>query len=243
VLLRILREIFSGAPRAAKPEPVASDNPLLDWFSKHDGRYVYKWRHYFDIYHRHFARYRGRSPVVLEIGVFHGGSLDMWRDYFGAGCRLYGVDIEPRCRMFETGGTKIFIGDQADRGFLQQLRREIPRVDILIDDGGHTMQQQITTFEELFPHVADDGVYLCEDLHTSYWDEFGGGYLKPGSFIEFSKLLVDQLNAWHSADAVRFQSSDFTRTAGGMHFYDSVLVIDRKIVTQPRLMKAGKPSF
>jgi len=242
MLLRVLREIFSGGARAGKSRS-ASDNPLADWFSKHDGRLVYKWSHYLDIYHRHFARFRGRSPVVLEIGVFHGGSLDMWREYFGPGCRLYGVDIDPRCRMFETEGTRIFIGDQADRGFLAQLRKEVPRVDILIDDGGHRMDQQIATFEELFAHVADDGVYLCEDLHTSYWGEFGGGYRRDGSFIEYSKLLVDQLNAWHSTDPACLQPGDFTRTAGGMHYYDSVLVIDKKIVAPPRQVAAGTHSY
>src|SRR5690606_35085902 len=156
---------------------------------------------------------RNKAPVVLEIGVFHGGSLDMWRDYFGPGCRLYGVDIDSRCRMFEADDTKIFIGDQADRDFLRPLRREVPRVDILIDDGGHFMQQQIATFEELFPHVADDGIYLCEDLHTSYWTEFGGGYRREGSFIEYSKTLIDQLNAGYSTDPLHFQANEFTRTA------------------------------
>lgn len=238
MLFRILKDIFRTRPRTE-----ASANPLVDWFSRHNGRYISKWRHYFDIYHRHFARYRGRSPVVVEIGVFHGGSLDMWRDYFGKGCKLYGVDIDPRCRMFEAEDTQIFIGDQGDRDFLRRLRRDIPRVDILIDDGGHTMQQQIATFEELFPHVADDGVYLCEDLHTSYWAQFGGGYRAEGSFIEFSKKLVDELNAWHSVEPLQFQMSEFTRTANALHFYDSVLVVEKTIVTPPHPITAGEPSY
>ena len=243
MLLRILREIFPG-PGRLKAEPAVSiRNPLRDWFARHDGRRVNRWDHYLDIYHRHFARFRGRSPVVLEIGVHYGGSLDMWRDYFGPGCRLFGVDVIPQCQAFETEGTRIFIGSQSDRSFLARLRKEVPRMDILIDDGGHTMEQQITTFEELFPHLADDGVYLCEDLHTSYWEEFGGGYRKSDTFIEYTKALVDHLHAWHSREPARFKMSDFTRTAGGMHFYDSVLVIDKKIVTSPRQITAGKPSL
>lgn len=239
MLFRVLKEMFSPAPA----RPAASDNPLADWFARHEGRLVVKWSHYLDIYHRHFARYRGRAPVVLEIGVYHGGSLQMWRDYFGPDCRLYGVDIEPRCKAFEDAQTKIVIGDQADRGFLARLRAEVPRVDVLIDDGGHTMAQQIATFEELFPHVADDGVYLCEDLHTSYWGKFGGGYRREGTFIEYSKGLVDQLNAWHSIEPGLFQESDFTGTAHGLYYYDSVLVIEKQRRRLPRKIRAGEPSF
>lgn len=238
MLLRVLRGMISPVRVAA-----AETNPLADWFGRHHGRLVTKWSHYLDIYHRHFARYRGRAPVVVEIGLFHGGSLQMWRDYFGPDCRLYGVDIDPRCGAFEDPRTKILIGDQADRAFLARLRAEVPRIDILIDDGGHTMEQQIATFEELFPHVADDGVYLCEDLHTSYWNRFGGGYRREGSFIEYSKSLVDQLNARYSEEPGRFGESEFTRTAHGMHYYDSVLVIEKQAGTPPRKIQVGTPSF
>jgi hypothetical protein len=68
----------------------------------------------------------------------------------------------------------------------------------LIDDGGHTMKQQINTFEEFFTSIAENGVYLCEDVHTSYWSKYGGGYKKSGTFIEYSKNFIDYINAWHS---------------------------------------------
>ena len=238
----MLKEALSG--QTSKRATVGPDeNPLVGWYAAHSGRRVYKLSGYLEIYHRHFARYRGRSPVVLEIGVSYGGSLEMWRDYFGPGCRLYGVDIDPRCKAFEDGTTTILIGDQAERAFLGRLRAELPRLDILIDDGGHMMEQQIATFEELYPHVADDGVYLCEDLHTSYWDEFGGGYRKDSSFIEFSKDLIDQLNAWHWKRGQESAVNDFTRTAHSMHYYDSVLVIEKRRMQRPAAIEAGEPSF
>jgi hypothetical protein len=176
----------------------------------------------------------------MEIGVFLGGSLQMWHDYFGPGCRVYAVDIDTRCKAFEDERTRIFIGDQADRKFLAQLRREVPRVDILIDDGGHTMNQQVTAFEELFQHVADRGIYLCEDLHTSYWEEFGGSYREPASYIEFSKTLIDQLNAWHSREPEWLKVDDFTRTACSMHYYDSVLVIEKRPMAPPSKIRSGR---
>ena len=239
MLIRVLKDAFFGR-RPAPAAAAENENPLAVWCARHAGRPLYKWLHYLEIYHRHFERYRGAAPVVLEIGVFDGGSLQMWRDYFGPGCRLYGVDVDERCKAYADGDTKILIGDQADRGFLARLRRELPRIDILIDDGGHRMDQQIPTFEELYPHVADDGIYLCEDLHTSYVKSFGGGFRDPGTFIEFSKRLVDQLNAWHSEGPSEFAVDDFTRTAFAMHYYDSVLVIEKRPLRKPVRVTAGR---
>jgi len=175
----------------------AAANPLEAWFNVNRGPLVNKWLHYFDIYDRHFARFRERPVTMLEIGVYHGGSLAMWQSYFHPDSRFIGVDINPRARRFAGGNVEIDIGDQSDRNFLRALRGRLGSVDILLDDGGHSMNQQITTFEELYGLVAPDGVYMVEDVHTSYWPEFGGGLRSSASFIEFSKRLVDELHAWH----------------------------------------------
>ncbi|CAN5713556.1 hypothetical protein BH11VER1_BH11VER1_26480 [soil metagenome] len=207
------------------PQPRAA-NPLWNLFSTHEGPLIHKWHHYFDIYHQHFARYRNTNVRVLEFGISHGGSLQMWRDYFGPLARIIGVDINPECLMHATGSVEVFIGDQEDRTFLQELRNKVGEVDIIIEDGGHTMAQQLATFEVMFDAVAPDGVYLTEDLHTSYWSEYGGGWEAPGTFIEFSKTLIDRLNAWHSRDS-GLGADTFTKAVSGMHFYDSVLVIEK----------------
>ncbi len=243
-LSRILRQAFSASGAVQPPvEQEERGNPLERWYFNHSGRLITKWPHYFDIYHRHFARYRGECPVVLEIGVQHGGSIEMWHDYFGAGCKYFGVDINPQCKMFEDEGTTILIGDQADRSFLARLRDEVPRVDILIDDGGHMMQQQIATFEALYPHVAGDGVYLCEDMHTSYWKAFGGGYRKPTSFVEYTKDYIDQMNAWYSQQRDVLDANDFTRSTHAMHYYNSILVIEKRPTDLPKNTSRGRPSF
>ena len=91
------------------------------------------------------------------------------------------MDIDSRCKAFEEDGIEIFIGSQEDREFWRKLKTKIPKVDILIDDGGHTMRQQIVTFEEMFDFVKDGGVYLCEDLHTSYWKSYGGYNARGGA--------------------------------------------------------------
>ena len=217
-------------------------NPLEQYFRANEKRLIHKWMHYFDIYHRHFARFRGRRIVVLEFGVSYGGSLQMWRNYFGRKARIYGVDINPRCKQFEGRRIKIFIGDQEDREFLRSIAEKIGPIDVLIEDGGHTMGQQIATFEELYPKVKEDGVFLIEDLHTSYWKKFGGGFRRPGTFIEYAKNLVDQLNAWHSREP-DFAIDEFTRTTRSMHFYDSIIVFEKERVEKPHAEKTGTGKF
>lgn len=218
-------------------------NDLEQFFKRNTGPLIHKWMHYFEIYDRHFARFRAQSPVVVEFGVSQGGSLEMWKDYFGPGVRLYGVDINPECKRFERDGVRIFIGDQSDRAFLRSIAKEVPRIDVLIEDGGHMMDQQIATFEELFAVVQPDGVYLCEDLHTSYWRHWGGGYKKRGSFIEYSKNWIDAIHAWHSHEPARLQVSDLTKSAHSLHFYDSVVVIEKRPMQPPHDEATGQRAF
>jgi cephalosporin hydroxylase len=218
------------------------DNPLEKYFRSNKKRLINKWLHYFDIYHRHFERFRGKPITVVEFGVSQGGSLQMWRSYFGRKARIYGVDIDPRCADLGGRRTKVFIGDQADREFLRSIAAEVGPIDVLIDDGGHRMRQQIATFEELYPHVKEGGVFLVEDMHTSYWKGFGGGYRRPGTFMEYAKGLTDQLNAWHSRED-GFEVDEFTRTTKSMHFYDSIVVFEKGAVAKPTAEKTGQRQF
>jgi hypothetical protein len=219
-------------------------NRLEKYFYRGKGRLVYKWVHYLPIYDQHFKRYRRKRVTIVEFGVFHGGSLQMWKNYFGRKARIIGVDFNPRCKELEEKQIEVFIGDQADRKFLRKLREEIGPIDIIIDDGGHTMKQQITTFKEMWPGVKDGGIYVVEDLHTSYAKMYGGGYLKKGTFIEFAKHLMDQLNAWHApkADRQRFKMDVYTKTIKAMHVYSSMIVFDKGTVVRPHDEQHGTPS-
>ncbi len=248
----MLRRVLSDLIRSMTSGPVAPSsrvaqeqaiNPFSEFFFNHRGRLIHKWHGYFEIYHQHFARFRGRSPVVVEVGVFHGGSLQMWRDYFGPGARIFGIDIDPRCKAFEDEATAILIGDQSDRRFLAEVRERVPQIDILIDDGGHLMGQQIATFEELYPHIQPHGIYLCEDIHTSFLSDWGGGYRREGTFLEYSKALIDRLYGWYSQEPSRFNIDELTRTTYALHFYDSVLVIEKRPMAPPQQSTTGIPSF
>ena len=104
-------------------------------------------------------------PSLLEIGIYSGGSLEMWRNYFGAGCEVYGIDVQEACKVYASDGKRIFIGDEADHEFWRQFRKQVPSLDIVIDDGGHRPEQQIVTLEETLPYLRPGGVYVCEDIH------------------------------------------------------------------------------
>jgi hypothetical protein len=214
-------------------------NDLERYVRDNQGRLIDKWWHYLEVYDRHFARFRGTDVHVVEFGVFQGGSLQMWKQYFGPRARIFGVDVNPRCKDLEEHQVEVLIGDQDDRQFLRSVAATIPRIDILIDDGGHRMQQQINTFEELFPHIQPDGVYLCEDLHTSYWPAWDGGYRRAGTFVQYSKDLIDALNAWHVGNSRRLGVSAFTRSAHSLHFYDSMLVIEKRAMPEPTRVRTG----
>jgi hypothetical protein len=102
------------------------------------------------------------------------------------------------------------------------------------------MEQQITTFEALYPHVSPNGLYVCEDTHTSYWKRYGGRFRGKHTFIEYSKNFIDALHAWHFEDAPKGGVSEFTKSTFGLHFYDSMLVIEKRPITQPVMRQVGQ---
>jgi hypothetical protein len=215
-------------------------NDLEKFFFEGNHRLIHKWKHYFEIYDKHFSRMRGKKINILEIGISHGGSLEMWNDYFQGNATIYAVDINPECKKFENEYSKIFIGSQEDKKFLNHLHDILPPLDILIDDGGHTMKQQITTFEFLFDKVNEDGIYLCEDIHTSYFKNFGGGFRKKKTFIEYSKQFIDRIHAWHTN---KLPVDDFTRSVHSIHYYESVIIIEKRPINPPTDVKSGIPSI
>ncbi len=217
-------------------------NELEQYFEKNDKRLINKYQHYFDVYDRHFSKYKGQEITIVEIGVFQGGSLQMWRSYFGPKAKIWGIDIDPRCKLLEEENTNIIIGSQEDESFLESIYDITGPIDILIDDGGHTQKQQITTFNILFDKIKDNGVYLCEDVHTSYWLSYGGGHKRKGTFVEFAKNLIDKLNAFHSEEN-NLQVDRFTKTARSIHYYDSIVVIEKGIITKPTSKMTGEYSF
>lgn len=213
-------------------------------FEKH--RRTQKSVHYFPVYEKWFSPYRGKDIVFVEVGVWNGGSVQMWKNYFGKDAKIIGVDIDPRCKQFEDEQISIEIGNQEDPNFWAAFKEKYPRVDILLDDGGHMMNQQIVTFREIFPHIQDGGLYICEDCGTSYRENFGGGLKREGTFIEFAKNLVDEINAFANnrnpshEPPITYNSLNM----GGIHFYTYMVVVEKyRIPFNTFELILGEPSF
>ncbi len=153
------------------------------------------------------------------------------------------MDINPECKKFEEKNTTVYIGSQEDKTFLSELKSKVPAVDILIDDGGHTMKQQITTFEVLFDHVKDGGLYICEDTHTSYWEDYYGGYKKKSTFIEYAKNFIDDLHGWHYETGGKPHINNITKNVKGVHFYDSMVILEKQTMQPPSNTFKGKETL
>jgi len=203
---------------------VEEENPLLAYFDAHvEGNGIWKWRHYFDIYHRHFKKFVGREVHIMEVGIYSGGSLTMWKKYFGPGCKVYGVDIEEACLSYQDDNTKVFIGDQADRGFWARVREAVPSLDILIDDGGHHPEQQRITLEEILPHLRAGGVYLCEDIHGQ--NHLFASYLQ-GLASNFNTM--NWTNPPENVNGLCTKTNSFQKSIHGVHFYPYAAVIEKR---------------
>ena len=218
-------------------------NELRNYFEHNEKRLINKFDHYFDVYDRYFSQFKNKKITIVEIGVYQGGSLQMWRQYFGKEATIWGIDIDPRCKSLEEENTHILIGSQEDPQFLRSIIDKIGPIDVLIDDGGHTQNQQIVSFQELYQHVnTDGGIYLCEDVHTSYMNIYGGGHERKNTFIEYSKSFIDQLNA-HYSEQSSLKVDAITKTTNSIHYYDSIVVFEKKRMIHPSSSMTGAWSF
>lgn len=210
------------------PEQVVPSNRMEEFYFKNSHRVMNKWWHYFEIYHTFFDKYVGTDVKILEIGVFKGGSMQMWKEYFGEKATIVGVDIDERCKAFEEGNVHICIGSQGDKEFLQKVSEQWGPFDIILDDGSHIMEHQIITYETMFPLLKDGGVFVCEDCHTSYIPVFGGSYKGKDTFIEYSKNFIDCVNSQHISDDEMEKIPKYAENIKACHYYDSVVVVEKK---------------
>lgn len=134
-------------------------------------RHKYKNLSYLDIYERYFEKIRDKVKCFVEIGVLNGASVEMWSRYF-PNATIYGIDINPECKKYETDKIKIIIGDQNNDNFLLELKNLLPDIDILLDDGSHITSHQIKTYNHLYCKIKENGFYVIEDLRNSYEEFF-----------------------------------------------------------------------
>lgn len=185
-------------------------------------------------YEIYLENYRDFEFNFLEIGVYDGASVKMWKEYFPK-ATIVALDIDPRCKEYEEDGIEIHIGDQTDKTFLNGIVEKYSHFEIILDDGGHSWKQQIVSFETLFPQLTPGGIYFVEDMHTSYrpksiWDDY------PTTGMEYFKRHVDSVNL-HGKSFCGYKEignqplTYFEKTIDYIHFYKSMVAIGKREVS------------
>lgn len=167
----------------------------LDVFESYEASPYLSLKHssYFQVYEELLSKYKNQKITFVEIGVLNGGSLFMWRDFLGPEVRIIGIDLNPLAKKWEKDGFEIYIGSQSDEKFWDHFFATVGDVDVILDDGGHTNEQQIITANRCIPHIKNSGLLIVEDTHASYMKPFGNP--SKYSFINYSKRLMDSINA------------------------------------------------
>jgi len=173
---------------------------------------------YFEVYDELFSKYRNKKITFVEIGILGGGSLFMWRNFFGPKARIIGIDLNPNARKWTRYGFEIFIGDQSDIYFWKKFKKKVGKVDIILDDGGHRYIDQITSIECNLNNIKHNGLIVVEDTHTSYMNGFGN---KKYSLINYVKSKIDKIN--HKSH--RLKNTIPQENIWSIKFYESVVAI------------------
>ena len=252
-----LRFWWSRPPKGAFYDVVARNavtgqfpaGSIGDIFCEHNGYPSSKWVHYMDIYDEQLSKVRRRRELVgeevrvVELGVGEGGSLEVWKNYFGPKSKVVGVDIDRNAQRSYGSGIQVVIGSQKSKSVLEHVVQMLDgQVDVVIDDGSHRGQDQIESFEYLWPKVTEGGIYIVEDLHTAYWRSFGGGVQRRGTFVEYAKSQVDDLHHWYHRRPRRTLRSQASLNISSISFYDSMVVISKNSTVEPQRIDFGVSS-
>ena len=198
---------------------------------------------YFQTYEEMFNGYVGKKITFVEIGVLQGGSLFMWREYFGKNARIIGIDLHPNAKALEKHGFEIYIGSQSNKEFWKDFYSKVGKIDILLDDGGHVNDQQIITLGESINNINDNGLIVTEDVHTSYFKKFGNP--SKYSFINYSKYLVDVVNSRYP-EIKNKKNDEFSKKIYSVAFYESIVAIkinSKKSIVPSTLRNDGEDAI
>jgi hypothetical protein len=224
--------------------PADEEIDLLTRFAIKHGTDKWGLHFYTPVYHS-FLRRKRREPVrLLEIGIggynMHsvgGASLAMWADYFPEG-QIVGIDVAEK-KLNLTPRIKIRRGSQDDPEFLKSVCNELGPFDVIVDDGSHVPQHVVASFNILFPHLKDGGLYMIEDVQTTFWPQFGGSAL-GGAVMRFAMAILEDLH--HAEIAVAHPTrhiDDVAKSIRAFHAFHNLFVIEKGDNTEPSNHRFG----
>lgn len=249
---------------------MSTHKTLVELYAEHVGKSTVKWESYLHVYEQILSPYRDKPIRLLEIGVQNGGSLEIWAKYFTRHVHIIGCDINPACHKLKyfDSRTHVLVGDANAPATQEAVRNICPHFDLIIEDGSHRSSDIIKTFCHYLGDLQEGGLFMIEDLHCSYWDEYEGGIHYPYSSMNFFKKLVDIVNYQHwgiptdpmviLADFVKMYDLQLNQDAflsiESISFYDSMCVIKkskreshrlgaRKVAGQEEAVVAGNIDF
>jgi len=195
-----------------------------------------KYGSYFHVYEKLFKPFKNKSIIFVEIGILDGGSLFMWKDYFGSKAKIIGIDLNPNAKKLKKFGFDIFIGDQCDPLLWKKVTKKYPLIDIILDDGGHTYEQQIFTTEYVKNYIKDGGLIVIEDTHTSYMNGFGFRFV---SFVKYVLKKINQLHYRH--EGIKLNSNE--KKIWSVQCFESIIAFEinsKKILNKEQMISNNK---
>lgn len=205
---------------SGKSKKVNSNSKIFKYYSQVE-KFTTKWESYFNVYDKIFENFKNKKITFVEVGVNTGGSLQMWRKFFGQNARIIGVELNPEAKKLEEEGFEIFIGNQSDPDFWDNFYNKVGKIDILLDDGGHKNIQQISTVHNSIQHINNGGLIVVEDTHTSYLKKYNNpSYF---SFINYCNKLIDSIH--RRCVSINRKKNKYTEKLFSISFYESITVL------------------
>ena len=184
---------------------------------------------YLTIYEDYFSKLQNHKLSILEIGIWSGESLKLWKEYF-PNAEIIGIDKSDDCVQCQPLGTTSFLVDQADEKQLIKFSQD-KLFDIIIDDGSHYSPHQILSFQVLFERLKPEGLYIVEDIHCSYEQKFGfRGERSINYFLKLAHYLNFRGKLQYVSEYEK-NKSDFNGYDGRfkfIHFYPGLCIIKKR---------------
>ena len=176
-------------------------NYMRELLKNHKGNLTDRWSSYTQVYENFLASKKEATTAILEVGVQNGGSLEIWAKYFPSADRIVGLDINDKIRSVHFQDARIealvldATKDEAKSILVQKFGSK--SFDLIIDDGSHISGHILRTLENFWELLSDNGVYIIEDLHCSYWKFYKGGLNKHKSAVTRLADIADAINHEH----------------------------------------------